>query len=156
MLIYAAALLLGFIAGLRTFTAPMMVSWAARFGWLHLGNEPFDALRFLYTPYIPYILTALAIGELVGDKLKWTPSRKIPPAFIARIVSGSICGAAVCSQAGYGKGAVLGGLGALFGTLLGYDFRSRMAAAIGKDLPAALIEDAIAVGGGFLIVATMV
>ena len=155
MLIYAAALLIGVIAGLRTFTAPMMVSWAVRLGWLQLGDSPFDALRFLYTPYIPHILTALAIGELIGDKSKWTPSRKIPPAFIARIVSGSICGAAVCSQAGLVTGAVLGGVGAVNGTLLGYEFRTRLAGAICKDLPAALIEDVIAVGGGFLIVATM-
>jgi len=155
MVIYVAALLLGVIAGLRTFTAPMMVSWAVRFGWVQLGDSPFDALKFLYAFYTPYILTVLAIGELIGDKLKWTPSRKIPPAFIARIVSGAICGAAVCSVGGLGIGALLGGLGAVIGTLLGYKFRVRLAAALGKDLPAALVEDAIAVGGGFLIVATM-
>jgi len=39
------------------------------------------------------------------------------------------------------------------GTLGGYEIRSRLVKAIGgKDLPIALLEDAIAVGGAILIV----
>jgi uncharacterized membrane protein len=37
------------------------------------------------------------------------------------------------------------------GTLGGYAARAGAARAAGKDFPIALIEDAIAVGGGFLI-----
>jgi len=49
-------------------------------------------------------------------------------------------------------GAIAGAVGAVAGTLGGYEFRRRLAKSIGKDLPAALIEDAIAVGLGFWIV----
>ena len=155
MSIYIAALLIGIIAGLRTFTAPMVVSWAARVGWLQLGDPPFDLFRYFYTPYTPFILTVLAAGELVGDKLNRTPSRKIAPAFLARVVSGAVCGATICGLSNIGLGAFLGAIGAVIGTLVGHEFRSRLATAFRKDFPAALIEDAIAVGGGFLIVATM-
>jgi uncharacterized membrane protein len=96
----------------------------------------------------------LAIGELINDKLPKTPSRKAPPGFIARIVTGALSGGAVgaASQSAIG-GLVAGAIGAVAGTLGGYEFRSRLVRAIGgKDLPIALLEDAIAVGGAFLIV----
>ena len=47
-------------------------------------------------------------------------------------------------------GLVLGALGAAAGTLGGYEFLSRLVHATGgKDLPIALLEDAIAIGGAF-------
>jgi hypothetical protein len=51
-------------------------------------------------------------------------------------------------------GLLLAGvLGAVAGTLGGYQFRSRLVRAIGgNDLPIALLEDAIAICGAFLIV----
>jgi len=46
-----------------------------------------------------------------------------------------------------------GVIGAVVGTFGGYEFRSRMVKATGgKDLPIALLEDVIAIGGAFLIV----
>jgi uncharacterized membrane protein len=47
---------------------------------------------------------------------------------------------------------IAGVLGAIAGTLGGYEFRSRLAKAAGKDLPIALLEDAIAIGGAFVVV----
>ena len=73
MSVFVLAFLIGVIAGLRSMTAPAAVSWAARLGWLHLENTP---LAFLGFPSTPYILTVLAIGELIADKLPKTPSRK--------------------------------------------------------------------------------
>jgi uncharacterized membrane protein len=52
-------------------------------------------------------------------------------------------------------GLIAGILGAVIGTVGGYAFRARLASAFGKDRPAALIEDAIAIGGAFLIVAAL-
>ena len=50
-------------------------------------------------------------------------------------------------------GLIAGILGAVAGTLGGYEFRVRLVRATGgKDLPIALLEDAIAIGGAFLIV----
>ena len=43
-------------------------------------------------------------------------------------------------------------IGAVLGTLGGYEVRKRLVAAIGgRDWPIALLEDVVAVGGGFLI-----
>jgi len=49
-------------------------------------------------------------------------------------------------------GAVAGIVGAVIGTLAGQKARARMAAAFGRDPPAALIEDALAIVAALLIV----
>ena len=151
MSIYVLAFLIGVIAGLRSLTAPAVVSWAARLGWLHVENTWLAFLGFAATPYI---LSVLAIGELIADKLPNTPSRKAPPGFIARIVTGGLCGAALGARGGsWISGLVAGVIGAIAGTFGGYEFRSRLVKATGgKDLPIALLEDVIAIGGAFLIV----
>ena len=142
--------LIGVLAGLRSLTPPMAVSWAARLGWLHLENTWLAFLGFAATPHI---LTLLALVELITDKLPKTPSRKAPPGFIARIVTGSLCGAALGAASGSQiPGLVAGLVGAVAGTFGGYEFRARLVRAIGgKDLPIALLEDAIAIAGAFLI-----
>jgi uncharacterized membrane protein len=145
------AFLIGVVAGLRALTPLAAVSWGARLGWLHLENTWLAFLGFAATPYI---ISLLAIGEIINDKLPKTPSRKSPPGFIARIVTGTLCGIALGSaaQSLFG-GAAAGAIGAVAGTLGGYEFRSRLVKATGgKDLPIALLEDAIAVSCAFLIV----
>jgi uncharacterized membrane protein len=145
---YILAFLIGAIAGLRSLTPPAVVSWAARAGWLALGNTWLAFLGFAFTPYI---FTAMALGELVADKLPKTPSRKAPGPFLFRIVSGGLCGAALTG--GQVGGLIAGALGGVAGTLGGYEFRARLVKAIGgKDLPIALLEDVIAVGGAIWIV----
>ena len=144
------AFLIGVVAGLRALTAPAAVSWAAWIGWLHLQNTP---LNFLGYPATPYILTILAVGELIADQMPKTPSRKAPVGFIARIVTGGLCSAAF-GAAGESLvvGLVAGVAGAIVGTLGGYECRVRLARAVGKDLPIALLEDAIAIAGAFFLV----
>ena len=148
---YFAAFLIGVVAGLRSMTAPAAVSWAARLGWVHLENTPLAFLGFAATPYI---VSVLAVGELINDKLPKTPSRKTLVPFAARIAMGALCGAALGAPAGALVGGLLaGGLGGVAGTLGGYEFRSRLVKATGgKDLPIALLEDAIAIGAAFWIV----
>ena len=150
MSIWGLAFLIGVIAGLRAMTAPAVVSWAARLGWLHLANT---WLSFLGAAVTPWIVSVLALGELVADQLPGTPSRKAPPGFGARIVTGARCGGALGASGGaLAEGMIAGVVGAVVGTLGGYEVRVRAAKAIGKDLPVALIEDAIAIGGALLIV----
>ena len=146
-----SAFFIGVVAGLRSMTAPAAVSWAARLGWLHLEYTP---LAFLGYAATPYILSLLAIGELVNDKLPKTPSRKAAVPFAARIVMGAGCGAAFGAGSGdLATGLIAGAAGAVAGTLGGYEFRSRLVKATGgKDLPIALLEDVIAVGLAFWIV----
>jgi uncharacterized membrane protein len=150
--LYLFALLIGVVAGSRTFTAPAAVSWAGHLGWLHLRGTPFG---FLGASVTPYIFTLLAIGELILDKLPKTPSRKAPGGFIARIVSGALCGAAIGAGGGGAPGGpIAGAVGAVIGTLGFYEFRSRLVKAIGgRDLPAALLEDACAIVAAVWIVA---
>ena len=148
---YVLAFLIGVVTGLRAMTAPAVVSWGARLGWLHLENT---WLAFLGSAITPYILSALAIGELINDKLPKTPSRKAPPSFAVRVVIGALCGAALGAQGQSAIGGLLAGvLGAVAGTLGGYEGRIRLVKAIGgKDLPIALLDDALAIGGAVAIV----
>ena len=153
MLPFLLAFLIGVIAGLRAMTAPMAVSWAARLGWLPLGGTP---LAFFGYAAAPYIFTLLALLELVNDKMPKTPSRKSPPSFAVRVVLGAISGAALAAPSGQMIGGALAGVfGAVAGTFGGYEARVRLAQLFGRDLPAALLEDAIAVGGAFLIVSRL-
>jgi uncharacterized membrane protein len=148
---YALAFLIGVVAGLRSMTAPAVVSWGARLGWLHLENTWLAFLGFAFTPYI---LSVLAIGELINDKLPKTPSRKALVPFAGRVVMGALCGAALGAPGQELLGGLLCGvLGAVAGTLGGYEVRTRVVKAIGgKDFPIALIEDAIAICGAVWIV----
>ena len=58
-------------------------------------------LAFLGFAATPYILTVLAIGELIADKLPKTPSRKAPLGFGGRIVTGP------CAEARWARRADL-------------------------------------------------
>ena len=150
MTLLALAFCIGILAGLRTLSAPTLVSWAARLGLLHLDGSWAAFLGYRWTPWI---FSLLALGELVNDKLPTTPSRKIPPQFIARVVSGSFAGAAIASAGGGLIGGLLAGaLGAVVGTLAGAECRRRLVQAIGgRDFPIALLEDAIAYAGGAIL-----
>ena len=151
MSLIVLAFLLGVVAGLRALTPLAAVSWAARFGLLPLGGSWLSFLGYTWTPWI---LSLLALVELVNDKMPKTPSRKVPPQFATRILMGAVAGAAfgVATSSGI-VCAVAGAIGAVAGTLGGAEARGRLTAAIGgKDLPIALLEDFIAVMGALLIV----
>lgn len=140
----ALALVIGIVAGLRAMTAPAAVAWAAASGALTLDGSP---LLFLGWRFTPWVLTLLAGAELITDQLPSTPSRKVPVQFGTRIVTGALCGAAVgLDQGSAMAGLALGVVGAVIGTLGGAWARGKMAAAFGSDRPAALIEDAVAIG----------
>ncbi|WP_428028911.1 DUF4126 family protein [Ancylobacter sp.] len=149
-MLYLLALLIGVVAGLRAMTAPAAVAWAAHLGWIDLSASP---LAFMGYAWTPWIFTVLALVELVTDQLPSTPSRTVPMQFGARIVSGVLCGACLGAAGGVLlAGAVLGAIGAVIGTLGGRWARGRLAASFGRDLPAALIEDVVAIAGALLIV----
>ena len=97
-MLYVLALLIGVVAGLRAVMAPAAIAWAARLGWLDLHGS---WLAFLGYRWTPWVVSLLALGELVTDQLPGTPSRKVPPQFGARIVSGGLCGAAIGIPTGH-------------------------------------------------------
>jgi uncharacterized membrane protein len=148
---YIFAFLIGLVTGLRSMTPLAAVSWAARLGWLRLEDTPLAFFGFAATPYV---FTLLALGELIVDKLPKTPSRKAPAPFATRIAVGALCGAALCpSRGAWMIGVAEGAVGATLGTQAGFEFRRRLVKATGgRDLPIALLEDAIAIGGALWIV----
>ena len=146
------ALLLGIVAGLRAMTAPAVVSWAAWLGWIDLSQTP---LAFMGYSWTHWIFTLLAIAEIVNDKLPNTPSRKVPPQFAARVIMGALAGTslgAAVGGAGLVVGLIAGVVGSVVGTYGGAFVRGRLSGMFGADLPAALVEDVVAVVGGFLLV----
>ena len=149
-MLYFLALLIGIVAGLRAMTAPAAIAFAAHYGLLNLSGT---WLAFLGYRWTPWIFLLLAIGEWVTDQLPTTPSRKVPVQFGTRILMGVVTGGAIGVAAGsLWIGAIAGAIGAVMGTLGGSAVRARMAAAFGKDRPAALIEDVVAIAGAVLIV----
>ena len=150
MSILVLAFLIGIIAGLRSLMAPAVASWGAGLGWFSLAGTPLNFMSYAVTRWI---FTLAEIGELINDKLPKTPSRKAPPGFIARVVMGGLAGATL----GAAHDSLLGGLiagviGAIAGTFGGAAARGALAKAFGRDLPAALIEDAVALFGALFIV----
>lgn len=153
MTVYLLALLIGVVAGLRAMTAPAALAWAVHFGWLDVGGT---WAAFLGNVWARWILTLLALVELVTDQLPSTPSRTVPVQFGTRIAVGAFCGAVVGMAGGsWVVGLLAGAVGAVVGTLGGRAARARLAAAFGSDRPAALIEDAVAIGGALLIGAAL-
>lgn len=152
-MVYILSLAIGVIAGLRAMLVPAAVSWAAYFGILQLDGT---WLSFLSKPWLPWLLTAFALSELITDQLPMTPSRTVPVQFSARVVTGALAGAAIGVVAGsWVLGGFAGIVGAVLGTLGGRAARGRLAVAFGNDRPAAFIEDAVAIGGALLVVVAL-
>lgn len=88
----ALAFLLGATAGPRTSAPLTVVGWAARLGWIGLEGSP---LAFLASRKTVMVVTPMALGELIADKLPATPDRTEPTGVIARLASGAVSGAAL-------------------------------------------------------------
>jgi len=143
---------IGFAAGLRAFTPPAIVAWAAHLGWLHLNNSP---LAFMGTTIAVVIFSLLAVFELIGDLRPQTPKRTAPVPLVARILTGGLCGACLCATSHQSLivGGILGGVGGLIGAFAGYETRRRLVAALNiKDTFIALLEDLVTIGLAYFFV----
>ena len=143
---------IGFVAGLRAMTAPAVVVWAAHLGWLDLHGSP---LSFLGSVIAVAVFTLGALGEYVTDQLPSTPNRTAPVQLGARIVMGSLCGAAIAIAAGQPVllGIVIAAIGAVSGTFGGFHARRGIVRALRvPDFVIATLEDLIAIGAALLIV----
>ncbi|UXA04907.1 DUF4126 domain-containing protein [Mycobacterium sp. SMC-2] len=150
-LILLLALLIGVVAGLRSLTAPAVVAWAAYLGWIDLHGT---WASWIANIIMVIVFTVLAVVELINDKLPKTPACTAPPVFAARIVMGGLAGAVLGAWPHWTFSALGAGvIGAVLGTLGGYQARKRLAGVAGKDLPIALVEDLVAVVGGFAVAA---
>lgn len=134
---------LGAVAGLRAMLAPALFSRAAS----SYRKKDFGE-NLLASEYVPAVLGTLAVGELVSDKLPWTPNRTEIPGLAARVVSGAVIGGSVAS--GYKKsvpaGIALGALAAVAAAYAGQNIRRAVSSESG--VPSSLlgaVEDLIAV-----------
>ena len=142
------AFVVGIACGLRALMGLAAISWAASSGRLPLQGTWLAFLGFRATPFITSLL---AVGELVTDKLPKTPSRLVPPQFGARVSMGALTGAAIGAANGHLlMGALSGIVGSVLGTLGGSKARAAAAKLFGRDLPAALLEDVVAIALVFL------
>ena len=152
-MILLLALIIGIVAGLRAMTAPAAVAWGAYLGTINVSASPLAFMGYYWTPWI---FSVLAIVELVTDQLPTTPSRKVPVQFGTRIVMGALTGATIGASADQlVAGLVAGVIGAVIGTLGGAAARGKLAASFKKDMPAAFIEDAVAIIAAILVVAAV-
>ena len=148
--VVGAVFAIGMLSGLRALSPIAVLCWLAM---LH---------RLPLTGWVSYVGSKIAVGlfslgavgELISDKLPKTPSRLKQPGFSIRIVTGAFCGLILATAASFSLigGAVLGAIGAVAGSYLGYFVRSRTTAKFGlPDLPVALVEDVICIGGSLLV-----
>jgi uncharacterized membrane protein len=126
---------MGFVAGLRSLTAPAV------------------ALASTDSP-LTLPVSILAAGELVADKLPITPSRLEQPGLGVRICSGAYCAFVLADafDGDIGCGLANGILGALTGAWAGYNIRKKIDESTPvPDVLLGLIEDALAVSAAFLL-----
>ena len=123
-------------------TAIAVLCWCA---WLHL--LPQHGWAFWTGSLVAAIVfTVAAVGEYVADTLPRTPSRTAPLGLGARIVFGALVGA-LASRGVFeplAGGIIFGVIGALIGTYGGHRVRMYWSKALGRDLPIALSESALA------------
>ena len=139
-------------SGLRSMTAPAVVAWAAKLGWLKLSASPFG---FMGSTVAVFLFSLGAVGELIADKLPQIPKRTAAFPLIARIVFGGLCGACLCASAAQSIviGAICGAIGGVTGAFAGYEIRRRLVINLKMSgILVALVEDLIAIGLAFLFV----
>lgn len=149
------ALGIGFVAGLRSLTAPAAVSWAAHLGWLNLQGS---SLAFMGSTAAVLVLSVLALGEYVADVLPGTPNRTKPGPLVARIVMGGLAGACISVSAGHSwlAGAVPGAIGGVIGAFAGYEIRRRVVSgAKVKDAVVGVTEDLVAIGLAYALLVSV-
>jgi len=149
-LVLLLALLIGVVAGLRAFTAPAVLAWAAFLQWINLSGTWASWMGHWATVAI---LTVLAVAELVSDKMPTLPSRKSAPQFLLRLAAGAFSGAMLGTAWGYRWGSLGAGMiGAVLGTLGGYAVRTALVRSNGgNDRPVALSEDVFAAVAGVAV-----
>ena len=151
-LAFALIFAIGMIAGLRALTAPAVVCWAAHLGWLNLQDSH---LAWMGSTAAVAIFSILALAEIINDKLPATGSRLAPPSLVIRSITGALAGSslAIAAHQSLLVGIIVAIVGALAGSFVGYHLRHQIVAGLKiPDFPIALVEDAIAIGCGLLIV----
>ena len=133
-MIYLAALILGFVSGLRTMTSLAVLLLARGGVW-------------------GIVATVAAVGEYIVDLIPGVPGRTKLPSIVVRPVSGFIAGYLLAAMNGATGliGGIGGVIGALAGTFGGYSARLWAIEQLGA-IPAGLAEDVIAIAIAYIVV----
>jgi uncharacterized membrane protein len=142
-------LLIGLVAGMRSMTPLAAVSLADRAGLLPAGN---GAPALLRNRAVVAGATALAVGELFGDKMRSAPDRIVAPGIAARLVTGAIAGAALAPKGQRPAAMAVGAVASVVAAYVTFDLRMRVLRRYGQT-PSGLVEDAITLLGALAIVA---
>ncbi|ASE40486.1 hypothetical protein [Brevundimonas vesicularis] len=138
--------LIGAVASARSMT-PM-----AALATAELAHKPLPGRVFLLNRQLfKFGALAMGIGELLGDKMKTAPDRTVFLGLLARVMSAGIAGAALAPR---GKEKLGAGLAVGTAVPLAYltlSGRKKAMARIGQT-KSGLIEDALIVGAGALVV----
>jgi uncharacterized membrane protein len=137
--------LLGVATGMRSMTPMAVLCWFA-----YLGNLSMEGTWAAWTGrrYVAIVLTVLAVGELVADKLPKIPARISFAPLIWRFLLGGLAGSiAATSLNGPGVEGVLLALGGVaVGAFGGYMVRRDLGEKFAcVDWPVAIAEDLMAV-----------
>lgn len=149
--VYAGAALIGTVAGMRSMTAPAIISRLAGAAGVAVDKTGVD---FLESPIIPRVMSVLAIGEVIADKLPFIPSRIAPFPLVTRALSGATSGAVLCASKKRSPvlGAIFGAAGAVAGSYAAYALRKRIVKSLHvPDTIVAVAEDALAIGTGTMV-----
>lgn len=139
--VYAGAAAVGALAGIRSLSGPTLASEIV----------PPETM-----PVGPVALRALALGELVIDKLPFMPDRTSAIPLIGRAVMGGLSGGAICAskRRSVAIGAALGVVAAIGVSYLATRFRKKLS----DHMPGAVVgvlEDLVVTGAGALIASNM-
>jgi uncharacterized membrane protein len=138
--------LIGAVASARSMTPMAAIAVA------ELAHKPTPGRVFLLNqPLFKFGALLMGVGELFGDKMKSAPDRTVFLGLLARVMSAGIAGSALAprGEEKLGAGIAIGTAVPLaYLTLAG---RKKAMARIGQTR-SGLIEDALVVGAGALVV----
>jgi uncharacterized membrane protein len=134
------------LAGMRTMSGPALVSLDRE-----LVKRSSVASRFFNSGNVMLAMQALAVGEMVADKLPFMPKRTWLPSLITRASAGAIIGASIYSAEDEPtlNGAIIGGASAIAATYVSYNIRRTLTNTFHvPDFLVALLEDSIIISRG--------
>jgi uncharacterized membrane protein len=143
---------MGVLAGMRSMAAPAALGQLSRKGALTGVTGPLALVtgsKFFTTASL------LAAGELVADKLPFTPNRTGAGPLLGRALTGGLSGAVVCSanRRSVAAGALIGAAAAVGAAYGAYELRQQAGQRMHlPDAIIALAEDALVAALGTALV----
>lgn len=142
--------LMGAVASARSMTPMASLAGAQLLGYRTPGR-----MVLLNRPLFQFGALAMGVGELFGDKMKTAPDRTVFLGLLARVMSAGIAGAALAPKGREQAGALTAVATAVPLAYLTLAARKRAIAQMGQTR-SGLIEDALVVAAGVMIVALAV